>query len=448
MTPQKKSFLLRLARTLLVAAALAGALVLGFVAMLWLADRALAEPVDKVAAIVENEIILKSEVDEQLAIYAAQEKIAESDTTSLRKLREHILGRMVDEKVVLAEAKKQGITVPESELDSAVNDAIEETKQRIGSEEQFTLELNREGLTLDMLRERYRGEVQKQMLQSRLVGKEIRSKVQVQDADVDAYFEKHKAELPKKPEQVHLRHILIQPRPDASAIQAAREKAVAARARITAGEDFAKVAAEVSQDPSAKVGGDIGRVGKGDLEAVFDSTVFAIEVGAVSEPVRTSRGWHLIRVDERDAERARVRHIVVTITVGQADKDAASALANDVRQRAAAGEPFEELARRYSDEEDVRDQGGDLGNLPMKALRENYLAAIDKLAPGQVSNVVFDDRGFHIFQMVEVIPEQDYALEEIRKELQQLAYQEKLEAAYEEWVAGLRKNYFVEIREG
>lgn len=190
MTPQRRNLVRRLVRATLVAAALAGALAVGFVAVLWLAEQALAEPIDKIAAIVEDQIILKSEVDEQLAVYAAQENIAESDTASIRELREHILDRMIDEKVVLAEAKTQGITIPESELDAAVSEAIEDTKARIGSEEQFIVELKREGLTIESLKERYRGEVQKQMLQSRLVGKEIRNKVQVVDADVDAYFQK------------------------------------------------------------------------------------------------------------------------------------------------------------------------------------------------------------------------------------------------------------------
>jgi peptidyl-prolyl cis-trans isomerase SurA len=447
MSPQTKNLVRRLLRTLLVVAVLAGAVAVGFAAMLWLANKAQADPIDKIAAIVEDQVILKSEVDEQLAIYASQANISETDSTAMHDLREHILDRMIDEKVVLAEAKKQGITIAESDLEQAVNDAIDDTKKRIGSEAQFNLELEKEGLSLNDLRERYRDEVQKQMLENRLVGKEIRSKVQVDSADVDAYYAEHKDELPKKPEQVHLRHILIKPQADPAAEKAAFDKAKAVRARIVAGEDFAKVAAEVSDDVSAKAGGDIGRIKRGDLEAPLDSVAFAIDVGTLSQPVRTARGWDLIRVDQRQEDEARVRHILIKVPISQEQKDAASTLAENIHERALNGESFADLARRYTDEDQVRESGGDLGNLPVQALREPYLSAIQGLEPGGISKVVSDDKGYHLFQLVERVPEQDYTLDEIRQDLQQYAYQEKLESAYENWVAGLRKNYFIEKRE-
>jgi peptidyl-prolyl cis-trans isomerase SurA len=446
MTSERKSLVARTLRALAVALALGSALVLGFAATLWIAGKAHAEPLDGIAALVDDQVILRSEVEEQFAMYAAQSRIAPGDTTGALEVKNEILDRLIDEKLVLAEAKKQGITASDADIESGVDDAIADTKQRIGSEEQFQLELKRENMTLEDLKERYRGEVRKQILTSRLIGKEIRNKVEIADSDVDVYYEKHRAEFPKRPEQMRLRHILIVPKPAPTIELAALAAARTARERIAGGEDFGKVAAELSADPSSRFGGDIGTFQRGDLEAPFDSAAFSIGIDSVSAPIRTSRGYHVVQVYQRENDQASVRHILIPITIGDKERFAAVAQAETLMARARRGEPFEELARRYSDEPEVREAGGDIGSLPLKGLREPFLGALQALAPGGISEVISDDRGQHIFQLVERVPERDYELDEIREELRQLAHQEKLEAAYQDWIANLRKSYFVEKR--
>src|SRR5205814_4302748 len=194
-------------------------------------------------------------------------------------------------------------TVPPADIQKQVESAIADAKQRYGGEAGFHEQLARENTSEARLRERYKGDVERQMLEQRVVQKMF-PKHSVPQADAEAYFLAHKDKFPKVPPQLHLQVLQITPSADSAALKAGKLKIDAIRKRITAGEKFAKVSSEVSDDPgTSKSGGDLGFFRRGQLEPTIEDVAFGQANGKLSQPIQTPYGWHLIETMERDTVR-------------------------------------------------------------------------------------------------------------------------------------------------
>jgi peptidyl-prolyl cis-trans isomerase SurA len=184
-----------------------------------------APATERIAAVVNKEAILASDVDEQTKDAAERMNIDPADTSTYNKLRGDVLGQLIEKQVLLTEATRQGITVTDAEVTQAVDREIQGLKQRIGSEADYQAALAREKTTEADLRKRYTPGVKEQLLISRLVGKEVQSKTTVTDAEVKTYFEAHRDSMGQKPEELRMAHILIAFEPDTSQIRRAHAKA-------------------------------------------------------------------------------------------------------------------------------------------------------------------------------------------------------------------------------
>lgn len=420
------------------------------------------DAIDQVAAMINDEIILASEIEEQLYI-AIQRAGSRPEPSQLDTLRRRILDQMIDERLIIAEAKRQGITVSDAEIGKQVDAAIDDVKQRLGSEAAYVEQLQRENTTEARLRDRYRSELQRQMMGKRLVDKQIPRKP-VPAKEAETYFAAHPERFPKVPGEVRLSVIQLPPAPDSVAMAAGRRKAADARARILKGERFAKVAAEVSDDKaSAQSGGDLGFFGRGRMEPNLENAAFALKDGDLSQPVQTPYGWHLVQPIERDTLKSmagrdsvgpdgkpwvevHARHILVRVAPTEADIERARKQIDRVREEASKGTPWATLVRRYSRFEGPVGEDGDLGFLSLAGLQPNIRAGVDSLEIGQVSEVLTNPAGFNLFKLTDRRPERDYTLEEIREELPeavaQLQFREKMDA----WVKTLRDKARIEYK--
>jgi peptidyl-prolyl cis-trans isomerase SurA len=283
------------------------------------------------------------------------------------------------------------------------------------------------------------------MLAQRIVAREIRSQVEVTTDQAQKYFDEHKDELPQRPEEVHIAHILVVPQAGEQAGGPLGE-IKAARARIEGGESFAEVAEDVSDDPSRTRGGVLGWFRPGDLDPDFEAAVGALEVGELSEPVRTRFGFHLIEVMDRDGERFEVRHILKLVELGDDAVAAAQERAEEARELVVAGEPFEDVAARMSDDELTRDTGGDLGWTPVASLMPAVSSMVDSLGVNGLSPVITSERGFHVFKILDRRTGGAYEFDEISDQLKSLLEQQELEEAYDEWMSAVRDSAYVEIK--
>lgn len=445
--------------------ALVAALVLGVAA----ATAAAAAPadssstLDRIAAVVNDDVVLASDVEEQLYLFLMRSQ-ARPDSAEVDTLRRQILEQLIDEKLLVAEARRSGIVVPEAELARLVDQALAETRQRLGSEQAFREQLARESMTEERLRERYREEIRRQQMAQRLVSKNA-PRARVTPAEAEAYFKANPGKFPKLPPEFRLAVIQIPVRADSAADGAARVAAAAARKRILAGERFAKVAQEISDDPgSARSGGDLGFFTRGSMDAAFERAAFTLAPGVVSEPVRTPFGWHLIEVVERDTlqaaggrdsldaqgrpiEEAHARHILIKVDLTQADAERAEAEARRVWERARKGEDFAGLVKRYSRYEGPASESGELGWISLGTLQPAIRAGLEPLKPGEISEPLANPAGYNIFKVLETRPERAYTLEEVRGELPEVVGQLKQRDRYEAWLQGLRSRASIRIAE-
>jgi peptidyl-prolyl cis-trans isomerase SurA len=268
-------------------------------AALWVAGAAQAELVDRVAAVVNTDIVALSEVEQRAAPELA--KVAQERDPKVRgKLRAEVMGRALDvligEKLLEQQMRELSIDVSDQEVDAG----IEDVKKRYNfTTEQLADVLRNEGHTLSSYREFTR----KHLGKMKLVNLKVRSKVKVSDEDLQAEYGRYSKMESDDPE-IHARHILVQLAPKASEaeVEKARQKAqqLAEEARKP-GVDFTELAKKKSEGPSAADGGDLGFFRRGVMVPEFEKVAFALKDGQVSNPVRTKFGWHVIKVEARRA---------------------------------------------------------------------------------------------------------------------------------------------------
>ncbi|MEO6463537.1 MAG: peptidylprolyl isomerase, partial [Candidatus Eisenbacteria bacterium] len=359
-----------------------------------------------------------------------------------------ILDRIIDEKVIVSEAKRQNLSLAEAELKKNVDDAIGDVKQRLGSEAAFRAELEKEGITEETLRKRYRDDTTRQMMANTLLRKQL-GKVEVTPAEAEKYFGEHAAEFPKRASAIHVQLVQVPVEPDSAARRAVRGRAVAAAARLKKGEPFSRLAQELSEDVgTASSGGDLGWFKRGTLDSTFELQAFKLPVGQVSGVIETPYGYHLVKVDEADATKGEIhaRHILFRLAPTDDDARRVRQRIDDVRNQAVKGVDFGTLARRYSRFRGPSGPDGDLGFLPMSAFSPEFRAALDTLETGQVSPPLLNAQGWHLFKVLDREGERAYRLDEIKNELPEMVRQAKLKTQYETFVADLRKKATIEYR--
>jgi peptidyl-prolyl cis-trans isomerase SurA len=269
-----------------------------FAGALLLASSARAELVDRVAAVVNSEIIPLSDVEAHAAPELAQARAEAKDRASVRReILKRVLDQMIGEKLLEAEMKELNIDVTDQEVDAAMEDV---RKQQNWTPEQLEAALRQEGYTV----RKYREEGLRPRLQRyKLLNLKVRGKVKVSDEDLKAEYAKL-SKLESAEYEVHARHIFVRVAPNAEQkdVEVARKKASAlAEEARKSGVDFVALAKAKSEGPSAHDGGDLGFFRRGLMEVSFEKVAFSLKPGEVSDPIKTQAGFHVIKVDERRA---------------------------------------------------------------------------------------------------------------------------------------------------
>ncbi|HET6982213.1 MAG TPA: peptidylprolyl isomerase, partial [Myxococcaceae bacterium] len=272
-----------------IPAAVAGLLMLG-------APLARAELVDRVAAIVNTDVITLSEVEKRAAPELARVDQESSGPERAQKRAQALrktLDTMIDEKLVDNELKDLKVSIGDKEVDAA----IDEVKKSYNlNDDQLTQAVAREGYTLT----EYREQMRKQIGRYKLIAEKVRKNVKVSDADVQTEYDRM-TRSEGEDYEVHIRHILINvPRTATQAdVETARKKAqaIAVEAR-NPGVDFATLAKKRSEGSSSSDGGDLGFFKRGTMVPEFERVAFSLKTGEVSDPVRTQFGWHVLKLEE------------------------------------------------------------------------------------------------------------------------------------------------------
>ncbi len=258
---------------------------------------AYAELVDRVAAVVNSDIVALSEVEQRVGPELAK-ATAERDPKKRAQLRADLMKRALDvligEKLLEAQIKELNIEVTDQDLEAGMEDV---RRQNNLDQAQFEQLLRESGYTMPT----YRDFMRKHLARLKLINLKVRSKVKVSDEELKAEYAKY-SRLEGEDPEVHARHIVVQVTAKATPEEVEKARAKAAVLVLEArkpGVDFAELAKKKSEGPSAPDGGDLGYFRRGVMMPEFERTAFGLKTGEVSEPVRTKFGWHVIKVEDR-----------------------------------------------------------------------------------------------------------------------------------------------------
>jgi peptidyl-prolyl cis-trans isomerase SurA len=266
----------------------------------------------------------------------------------------------------------------------------------------------------------------------------------VSEEETSAFFRDKYDSIPSIPEVVDIAHVVVSVKISPGREEEVHTRVTRARQRLGAGEAFERVARDLSEDrATAGTGGDLGFVALADLPPELGKAVSDLEVGAVSEPVRTARGVEIVKIDDKSEGVYRLRHIFFGFAPDARDSAEARRMAESLRARLAAGESFDSLARAYSDDASTRDLGGRIGEIEVPGLSPVYQEVLAELSPGDISQVVGTPGGYLILKLASRNPSRKPSYDEARAWIRNVIETRKREKSLEEWLAGARQEIYV-----
>jgi len=404
------------------------------------------ELLDGVAAIVGDEIVLRSEVLNNAQYWAFQMGVNPvTQAKEFDKIKEQVLQSLINDKVLLVKAKEDTITVDDQKVETELENRVESLVRQAGSVERLEAQF---GTPLKKFKRDKFDEVKRMMIIKELEGKKFRG-MQVSRNEVQAFFRTVKDSLPERKPMVKLRHILFQIKPGAASRKKAMDGIRSIQERLNSGESFESLASLFSEDAgTASRGGNLGFVEKGTLFPAFEAAAFELNPGEVSGPVETPLGFHIIKLEEKRGEQALIKHILLRLRSGEADGDETYQRLLEIRNRVLAGEDFKTLAASVSEDSSSRSSGGDLGWLPLEDLQiEAFKNAVDSLQKGDLSMPIQTPYGYHLILMEDKQPARRYTLEDDYDEFKNKAFEAKMQKLRDQWVRELKKGIYVEIKE-
>jgi peptidyl-prolyl cis-trans isomerase SurA len=252
-----------------------------------------ATVMDRVVAVVNNDAITLGELDEAMA--AAHADPRQAPPTNDEQMRREFLNRFIETRLQLQEADREKITVDEAEIDEELLERIKKTGLK--DIEEFKEALKGQGISYDSVRKRLRDNLKL----AKVVRRKVTIRVSVTDSEIDRYLEENREKL-ETGLGYHARHILITPETTTDAgWEAARIRTQVVRDQLREGADFTELAKKFSADATAKDGGDLGTLKRGELSQEIESRILALKPGEVSEPYRSDLGFHIFRLESKEA---------------------------------------------------------------------------------------------------------------------------------------------------
>jgi peptidyl-prolyl cis-trans isomerase SurA len=401
------------------------------------------QPVDRIVAIVNDEVITAFELQQRQDQVLGNLRRQGTPLPEIAQLRRQVLERLINDTVQAQIAKQTGLRVDDSQLDQALQRIARENNMSL---EAFRAAIEKEGMSFA----RFRDDIRLEMLLGRLREREVDNKIIVTDAEVDAEIKTEQARGSTGDEYL-VSHILVTVPEQATPeqIQERRKRAAEALSLLKQGKEFATVAASYSDAGDAVQGGSLGWRPTARLPTVFAEAVGKLEKGEVSEILRSGNGFHVVKlVDKRGKSVAQVvtqfhvRHILLRTGENISVADTRTR-AQTLKERIDNGDDFGNLARANSDD-DSKSRGGDLGWLSPGDTVPEFERALAKLEPGKTA-VLESPVGVHVVQMIEK-READISQDRQKVLARQSVRARKSDEAFQDWLRQLRDGAYVEYR--
>lgn len=410
------------------------------------ATTALAErkPLDSVIAIVDNSVILQSELDARVKTVVSRLNAQGTRLPPRDVLEKRVLDQLITDSIELQKAEQMGMQISDNELN--------DTMQNIASRNNLTLpqfeaQLKLEGLSYRAARE----QIRREMLISRVQQRNVDHRVRVTPREVDNYLASA-AGKENSTVEYHIAHILVAVNDfnDQAKVEAARAKAERLLKKIRSGTDFQEVAVAESDASDALEGGVMDWRPQSQLPTLVADVVPKLKPGEVSDILKNSSGFHLIKVldkrggDKKMVEQSKVRHILIRPTETVSDADAERKI-NKIYQRLKDGEDFAKLAKEYSDDPVSGSDGGNLGWVNPGQMVPAFENAMQEAKVGELKGPFRSRFGWHILE-VEARRQKDIGGEVKEASARQALYRRKFDLELQNWLREIRDEAYVDIK--
>ncbi|UYP31022.1 peptidylprolyl isomerase [Pseudomonas sp. Z8(2022)] len=368
-------------------------------ALLAATAQAQVRPLDRVVAIVDNDVVMQSQLDARLREVQQTIDKRGGSVPPGNVLSQQVLERLIIENIQLQIGDRSGIRITDEEL----NQAMGTIAQRNGmSLEQFREALARDGLSYADARD----QVRREMVISRVRQRRVAERIQVTDQEVQNFLASDLGKM-QLSEEFRLANILIPVSEGASSseIQAADRQAQELYQQLQQGADFAQLAVSRSASENALEGGEMGWRKAAQLPPPFDSMIRQLNPGEVTEPVRTPGGFIILKLIEKRGgetqvrDEVHVRHILIKPSEIRSEEETRR-LVERLHQRIVAGEDFAELAKSFSEDPGSALNGGDLNWIDPEALVPEFREVMNNTASGELSKPFKSPYGWHVLQVM------------------------------------------------
>jgi len=399
---------------------------------------------DRIVAIVNDDVVMRSELDERVRAVTAQ--LNEQGTTLPPQgvLQRQVLDRLILTKLQIQEAQHTGIRVDDETLNRTINSIADRNKVSLA---EFRKILESDNYSYEKFREDIRNEI----LISRLVQRQVDNRVNVSDSEIENFLAtmEQQGAIDK---EYKISHILITIPQNASVetIDKTRQKAEMVLKELKAGKDFAQMAATYSDGQQALDGGDLGWRKAGQVPTLFADFIAIMNIGDISDIITSPSGYHIIHLDDvRTGKKVIItqvhaRHILIRPNEVEKVKDVERRL-KQLKVRIENGEDFGELARAHSQDTVSAAEGGDLGWVNPGDLVPAFEQVMNTLKIGEVSQPFETQYGWHIVQVLER-REHDNTKDAIRNQAREAIRERKLAEAKDNWLRQMRDDAYVEYR--
>jgi len=403
-----------------------------------------AQYIDGVAAIVEDHIVLKSDLIQMVNMAAIQNKIdPRTNPDAFVQLQNSVVQSMVDQKIMLEMAELDSIVVDEKEVNQALDQQIQMLVAQAGGEARAESAL---GQSIKDFRREFWYDMKDRMISERYQ-QQLLGAVVVTRSDVKEFYKAYKDSLPVLPMMAKVRHLQVPIKPAAAAKEKTKSFLSGLKTQIVdGGSSFSDIAKAHSLDPSKNNGGELGWVTRGSLVKNFETTAFTIELGKISDPIETEFGYHILETLEKQGDKIRVRHVLMSPEITKDDNERAYNFAFSLMDSATTLDKFKELVKKHSSDKTTIDIGGDLGWIdPTSYAVPEIGQAIKYIELGSCSPPINSSIGFHLLWVDGLKKGGRPNLQDHWSEVESMALNKKKMDWYQEWIANARKKFHIQI---
>ena len=398
---------------------------------------------DRVASVVENKIVLMSDVVLAANAVAAQQQInPNTNPIAYKKILESSRESMVEQLLIIEMAEQDSVEILDKDIDKALNQQIDNIIAQTGSKELAEAAL---GKKISDFKRAYRDDMKGKLLAEKYTSS-LTTSINVSRGDVIDFFNTYKDSIPSFPTLYKTHHILIEIKPSEESVKNSFNKANDIRNKILNGEmSFDDAAKTYSADPGSKdQGGNLGYVPRGTFVQEFDKVVFTVEKNILTKPVKTQYGHHIIEVLERTGEKVLARHILIRTETTDLDKKKTYETINNIKNDITNFDDFYKAAADFSDDKTSNSSGGFLGMIDLEYYQVPELKKeISTIKTKTISSPIETDFGYHLIWVDEIQEGGPPTLETNWLELEEMALNKKKSDWYQTWINKIKSQFYI-----